>query len=142
MTNHQKTPAQGIPKTKTLNLFLWVAQGIIALSLIWAAAMKLFQSPDKLAEMWPWTVDNTGLVKFTGILDLLGGIGVILPSLLRIKPKLTIYAAYGIVALMIAAGTFHLTRGEGAQIGGNLFFAAFAIFIAWGRSKKVPINPK
>ena len=128
MANEQK-------KSNALNIILWIAQVLLALSLIWASSMKLFQSADKLAQMWPWTADNAGLVKFTSVLDLLAGIGLVLPALLRIQPKLTVYAAYGIIALMIAASVFHIARGEGSQIGANIFFAVFAIFIAWGRQK-------
>jgi hypothetical protein len=128
MTNQQKI-------SKTMNICLWVAQVILASSLIWASTMKLFQPADKLAEMWPWTADHTILVKLTGVLDLLAALGLILPALLRIQPKLTIYAAYGIILLMIAASIFHIARGEASQIGINIFFAAFAVFIAWGRLK-------
>lgn len=135
MTSEQK-------KSKVMNIILWIAQVILAVSLIWASTMKLFQSADKLAEMWPWTADNASLVKLTGILDLLAGIGLVLPALLRIQPKLTIYAAYGTIALMVAASIFHITRGEVTQIGVNIFFAVFAVFIAWGRHKKAPIRPK
>ena len=49
--------------------------------------MKFFQPADKLAEMWVLTADNAGLVKFTGVLDLLAGIGLVLPALLRIQPN-------------------------------------------------------
>jgi hypothetical protein len=104
--------------------------------------MKLFQTTGKLAEMWPWTADNAILVKLTGILDLLAGIGLVLPALLRIQPKLTIYAAYGTIALMVTASIFHIARGEASQIGVNIFFAVFAILIAWGRLKKAPITSK
>lgn len=133
MTNEQKT-------SKAMNVILWIAQVILAVSLIWASTMKLFQPADKLAEMWPWTAEHPSLVKLTGILDLLAGIGLVLPALLRIQPKLTIYAAYGTIALMFIASIFHITRGEASQIGVNIFFAVFAILIAWGRIKRAPIT--
>ena len=132
MTNKQKT-------SKTMNIILWTAQILLAISLIWAAAMKLFQSPEKLAEMWPWTADNIKLVKFTATLDLLAGLGLILPAFFQI-PKMTVYAAYGIILLMIAASIFHITRGEASLIGINIFFAFLAAFIAWGRQKKAPLS--
>lgn len=125
-----------------MNVILWIAQVVLSASFIWAAYMKLLQPADKLAEMWPWTVNNAGLVKFTGIIDLVVGIGLILPALLRIQPKLTIYAAYGTIALMIAASIFHTSRGEVSQIGVNIIFAVIAVFIAWGRQKKAPITQK
>jgi hypothetical protein len=135
MTNEQK-------KSKTLNILLWTAQIILATGFAWAAFMKLFQPAEKLAAMWPWTAANPGLVKLTGVLDLLAGIGLILPALLHIQPKLTVFAAYGTILLMIAASIFHIARGEASQIGINVFFAAVAAFIVWGRGRKMPFASK
>jgi hypothetical protein len=130
MTNKQKA-------AKMWNAACWAAQVILSVSFIWSAGMKLFYPADKLAEMWPWTGEHAGLVKLTGVVDLLAGLGLVLPALLGIQPRLTTYAAYGTIVLMIAASAFHFARGEGSQIGVNVFFLVFAIFIAWGRSKTV-----
>jgi DoxX-like family len=116
-----------------LNIMLWLAQGLLALTLIWTALMKLFNSDDL---PWQWIKENPSLVKVTGILDLLAGLGVVVPALLPIQPKLTIYSAYGTVALMIGAIIFHISRGEASQIGFNVFVIFIALFIAWGRQKK------
>lgn len=129
MTNEQKP-------SKALNVILWIAQVILSASFIWAATLKLFQPAEQLAAMWPWTANNPGLVKLTGVLDLLAGIGFVLPMLFSTQPKLTSYAAYGAVALMIAASGFHIVRGEASLIGINIFFATLAIFVAWGRQNK------
>lgn len=129
-------------KSKGLNIALWVAQGLIALTLIWAGYAKLFQPIEETAKMLPWALDNPGLLKFTGVVDLLGGIGIVLPAALRIQPKLTVFAAYGTIALMIAASIFHISRGESSLIGMNIFFLVLAGFIAWGRTKKAPITAK
>ncbi|MBU3125913.1 DoxX family protein [Sinomicrobium weinanense] len=122
-----------------MNTILWIVQVFLAVTFIWAGTMKLFQS-DELP--WPWVKENPELVTISGIFDVLAGIGLTLPSLLRIQPKLTIYAAYGTVALMVSAIVFHIMRGEGNQIGFNIFILASAVFIVWGRLKKVPIKPK
>lgn len=136
MANQQK------PST-AIHLALWVAQVILASSLVWAAGMKLVQPIEKLAAMWPWTDQvPVALVKITGLLDLLGAVGLILPSLLHTRPYLTPIAAIGIIALMIVASIFHIARGEVSLIGVNIAFALIAAFIAWGRSKKVPIVSK
>lgn len=73
--------------SKILNIILWVAQVLLAFTLIWATCTKLFTPADKLAAMWPWTADNAGLVKFSAFVDFLTGLGIILPSLLRIRPQ-------------------------------------------------------
>lgn len=119
-----------------MNILLWIAQVLLSTTFMWSATMKLFQPADQLAEMWAWAAGNTGLVQLTGVLDLLAGIGLIAPALLRIQPVLTVYAAYGTLALMTAASIFHIARGEASQIGINIFFAVVAAFIAWGRQRK------
>lgn len=124
--------------SKTLNILLWVAQLLLATSLLFGSSMKLFQPIEKLAAMWPWAGEvSPALVKFTGVVDLLGALGVVLPMLLRIKPQLTAIAAMGIVLLMICASIFHISRGETAQIGFNVFLALIAAFVAWGRGEKI-----
>ena len=122
--------------SKGLNIALWTLQVILALSFVWAAGMKWLAPADRLAAMWPWTADHVLLVKITGIFDLLAGLGLVLPGWLRVRPSLTIYAAYGTILLMIAASAFHLSRGEASVIGANVFFLAGAVFIAWGRRKE------
>ena len=121
-------------KSKALNIALWVAQVLLAASLLWAASMKLFQPVQTLAAMWPWVgqVPNS-LVKITGIVDLLGGLGLVLPGLLKIKPRLTFWAATGIIILMIVASAYHISRREASFIIPNMVFAVMAIFVAWGR---------
>lgn len=132
MTSEQKT-------SKTINIILWITQGLLAATFIWAGFMKIFK-PEDLP--FPWVKDNTNLVLITGIVDLLSGLGIVSPTLLRIQPKLTIFAAYGIIVLMTAASVFHISRGEAKDIGFNIFMALLAVFVAWGRQKKAPITPK
>lgn len=127
-------------KIKVLNIALWAAQVILSLTFFWSSYMKLFVPAEELVKMWPWAKNNDTLVKLTGILDLLVGVGIIFPLLLRIQPKLTIYAGLGTIALMIAASIFHIARGEASLIGVNAFFAALAIFIVWGKAKKSIIH--
>jgi uncharacterized membrane protein YphA (DoxX/SURF4 family) len=126
-------------KSKIMNIILWIIQGLLATTFIWAGFMKIFKSEDL---PFPWVKDNINLVLITGIVDLLGGLGIILPSLLRIQPKLTIFAAYGIIVLMTVASAFHISRNEAKDIGFNIFMALLAVFVAWGRQIKAPITPK
>lgn len=129
MANRQKP-------SKAMHLALWAAQVLLSAGLAWAAFMKLFQPLEKVSAMWPWTGEvPVALVKFTGIIDLLAAAGLILPSLLRIQPKLTPIAAVGVIVLMICAGVFHIIRGEASVIGVNIVFAALSAFVAWGRFK-------
>ncbi len=128
---------------KTTHILLWIAQILLSITLIWAAFVKLVQPIEQLKAMWPWTGDvSPALVRFTGVIDFLGALGLLLPSLFRVKPILVPLAAIGIVLLMISASIFHICRGEASQIGFNVFFGALAAFVAYGRSKIAPIKQK
>ena len=125
---------------KITNILLWLAQLIVAAMFFFGFYAKVLQPVEEAAKMLPWVMEQPSLASFTGIVDLLGALGLILPALLRIQPKLTIYAAYGGMLLMIAAIIFHVSRGETEAIGFNFFLMALLGFIIWGRTKKVPIE--
>ncbi|MES2134104.1 MAG: DoxX family protein [Bacteroidota bacterium] len=125
--------------SKAIHVTLWVAQAVLALSLIMGTFLK-FMPIEKVSSMMPWTGQVPEMiVRLLGIVDLLGAVGLILPALLRIKPQLTPWAALCTVALMLCATIFHISRGEASVIGFNLFCIVLAAFIAWGRFKKAPI---
>ncbi|WP_020535657.1 DoxX family protein [Lewinella cohaerens] len=129
--------------SKAINIALWVAQALLGAMFLMAGTMKASQPVEALAESLPWVTSMPlGLVRFIGISELLGGLGLLLPSLLRIKPFLTVWAAIGLVAVMLLAALFHASRGEFSAIGMNVVLMALSAFIAWGRSKKVPILAK
>jgi hypothetical protein len=90
---------------------------------------------------WMGQVSPTFL-RVTAALDVLGGLGVLLPSLTRIKPQLAVLAALGCVALMAGAVIFHVQRGEAANTPFNFFLAGLAGFVAWGRHRRAPIGPR
>lgn len=121
--------------SKLLNAFLWAAQGLIAFFFLWGAYMKLGVPVEEAAKMMPWVAEHPDLARFTGIVDFLGGIGIFLPMLLRIQPRLTLLAAIGIMVLQILAMGFHLMRGEAMVLPMNLVLFGLAAFVLWGRRK-------
>ena len=128
---------------RALNIALWVAQVLLAGMFLMAGVMKLTQPLDALGAQMPWVASvPAALVRFIGAAELVGALGLLLPSLTRIQPRLTVLAALGLVVVMVLASAFHLSRGEGAMVPMNLVLAAVAAFIAWGRSKAAPIAPR
>ena len=130
-------------RSKALHITLWIAQVILAAMFLMSGFMKLSQPIDQLSKMLPWAAQvPEALVRFIGVAEVLGAVGLILPSLLRIQPKLTPIAAVGLALVMLFAVVFHISRGETPMIGMNFILIAIAAFIAWGRFKKAPIAPK
>ncbi|OZI09729.1 hypothetical protein BWI93_02365 [Siphonobacter sp. BAB-5385] len=128
-------------KNRILHVTLWLIQLLLAASLLWAASMKLFQPLDQLAAMWPWTNQvPRSVVTLTGMVDVLGALGLVVPMLLNVKPALTPLAAVGVILLMITASIFHIARGEASLIGVNVVFALLAAGVAWGRWTNAPMR--
>ncbi len=129
-------------RSKALHITLWIAQVILAAMFLMSGFMKLSQLIDQLSKMLPWAAQvPEALVRFIGVAEVLGAVGLILPSLLRIQPKLTPIAAVGLALVMLFAVVFHISRGETPMIGMNFILIAIAAFIAWGRFKNAPITP-
>ena len=126
---------------KTLNILLWIAQFVLALPLVVFGGMKLFLPVEQLG-MLPWAAEHPFLVRFTGFFDVLGGLGLLLPALFRIKPQLTPVAAIGCTIIILAGAIFHIMRNEAHLIGMNIIFAALGLFIAWGRFGKAHIHSR
>jgi DoxX-like protein len=85
---------------------------------------------------------SPGLLYATALFDILGGLGILLPSATRSKPGLTVLAALGCVALQGSAIVFHLSRGEAANTPFNFLLVALSVFVAWGRRSRAPIAPR
>lgn len=116
---------------------LWLAQALVAISFCWGGVMKLAAPIAQLALTWPWAGDlPVAAVRLLGLIDLAGGIGVLLPALSRIKPGLTSPAAIGCVALQVCAMIFHAARGEFSVLPVNVVLLVLSAFVAWGRWKK------
>lgn len=118
-----------------LNIVLWIIQILLGLLFIWAGALKLVMRPEDM-QGGPIAFP-TWFLRFIGVCELLGGLGLILPGLLRIKPGLTPLAAAGLVLLMIGA--------TAVSLGGPLVYATIplvcgllAAFVAYGRWRIAP----
>lgn len=123
-----------------MKVILWIVQVLLGVSFLLAGIMKTAMPVEQLVENMAWAENmSVGMIRFIGISEFLGGIGVILPSLLKIKPILTPIAAIMLGVVMVLAAITHASRGESAEIVTNVVILAMALFVAWGRWKKYPI---
>ena len=122
-----------------MNVALWIVQGLLAALFLFSGGMKLVLPIEKMQD----PVALPGLfLRFIGVCELLGGIGLILPSLLRIRPGLTPLAAAGLVVIMIGAVVITVIYMGVASALIPLLVGILAAFIAYGRSRLAPIPPK
>lgn len=126
--------------SKRLRIGLWVAQALVFIIFVFSGFTKLATPISELSQMMPWTGQYSEyFVRFIGLVDLAGGIGILLPSLTRILPQLTVLAALGCTILQVLAIAFHASRGEFLVLPFNAVLISLSIFVLWGRSKKAPI---
>lgn len=117
-----------------MNVFLWVLQIVLALVFAMAGVMKSSQPKDKLVEKLPWVEDfSPATVRFIGVAELLGAVGLVLPAALDIAPILTPIAATGLAVVMVLAMLTHRRRREPSAIAFNAVLLVAALVIAWGR---------
>ncbi|WP_449395886.1 DoxX family protein [Devosia riboflavina] len=126
------------------NIGLWVAQVVLAAVYVMAGFMKLTQPIDALvASGMTYAGDYPELLtRFIGTMEVLGAIGIILPTATRILPVLTPLAALGFSAIQVLAIGLHSTRGEFQVLPVNLVLLALSLFVLWGRLRKAPISPR
>ena len=119
---------------------LWIIQVLLALLFLFSGGTKLVIPPDVLASMGsPNQIPLPGwFVRFIGVCEVLGAVGLLLPGLLRIKPWLTPLAAAGLVVIMIGA-TALTVAADGAAAGVvPLVVGLLAAFVAYGRWRPAP----
>lgn len=125
------------PKT---NLLLWILQVLLAVFFFMAGMPKAFQPLGEISETITWVPDVAPpLVRFIGISEILGAVGLLVPALTRLFPVLTTYAGAGLSLVMLAASVFHGTRGEMVPALSTFMVFVIALFITYGRRKLVPI---
>jgi uncharacterized membrane protein YphA (DoxX/SURF4 family) len=119
---------------------LWTVQILLTLLFLFAGVTKLILPLDVLKSMGsPNQIALPGLlIRFIGVVEVLGALGLILPDLLRVRPSLTPLAAAGLVIIMIGATALTLAGDGVAAALFPLAVGLFAAFIAYGRWRLVP----
>ena len=112
------------------NVVLWIVQGMLALLFLFAGGMKLVLPPE--AMVGPVALP-LAFLRFIGVVEVLGAIGLILPGLLRIRVSLTPLAAAGLVIIMIGATVITALGGAIAPALFPLTVGLLAGSVAYGR---------
>ncbi|HEV8496832.1 MAG TPA: DoxX family protein [Gemmatimonadaceae bacterium] len=123
--------------TKRTSALLWTVQVLLALVFLFAGGMKLVMP----IEMLKGPVALPGaFLRFIGVCETLGAIGLILPGVLRIKPGLTPLAASGLIVIMIGATVVTLIGGMVGPAIVPVVVGSLAAFVAHGRWRVAPIH--
>jgi hypothetical protein len=122
-----------------MTLVLWVVQVLLALLFLFAGGVKLVLPIEEMTKQAP--VQLPGLfLRFIGVAEVLGALGLILPGLLRIRQGLTPLAALGLVVIMAGATSVTLMTGDVALALPPLVVGLLAALVAYGRWRLAPLR--
>ncbi len=111
---------------------LWIIQGLLAALFLFAGVMKLVMPIESMTQEMPMP----GLfLRFIGVCEVLGALGLILPSWLRIRPGLTSLAALGLLLIMIGAIVLTFISGGPAPAAIPLLVAILLGFVLYGQRR-------
>ena len=120
----------------TKNRILWIVQGILAALFLFAGGVKLVTPADALAKQAPML--SVGFLRFVGVCEVLGAIGLILPWLLRLQARLTPLAASCLVVIMIGATVVTVMLNGPAMAALPAVVGLLLLWIAYQRFRMVP----
>jgi uncharacterized membrane protein len=120
-----------------MNTALWIIQALLAALFLFAGGIKLVTPIEEMMKQMPIALPGW-FVLFTGIVEVLGAIGLILPWLLRVRPGLTPLAAAGLVIVMIGATVYTLAAGETVSALIPLVVGLLCAWVAYRRWRPTP----
>lgn len=119
-----------------MNRALWIVQVLLALFFALGSGAPKLLLP---AEALPMPIPLPAwFLKFVGTAEVLGGLGLILPPLLRLRPELTPLAAAGLVLVTVGATAYQLASGQPESAVFAVVIGLLAAFVAYGRWRLVP----
>lgn len=138
-----RTVSASRPTSRRANATLWTIQGLLAALFLFAGGMKLVMPIAVLAQQ---SHLPGAFMKFIGVCEMLGAIGLVVPWLTKIRQRLTPIAAGGLVIIMIGATTVTLLQGLGAAAVVPALVGALAGAVARGRMgraapREIPQRP-
>jgi uncharacterized membrane protein YphA (DoxX/SURF4 family) len=124
-------------RNRVIHVTLWTVQVLLALLFLFAGGMKLVASAEAMQgpinfPLW--------FLRFIGVCEFAGGLGLVLPGLFRIRTGLTPLAAAGLVVIMIGATVTTIAGGMGAGAAVPFVVGILAATVAYGRTRWVPLT--
>ncbi len=135
LSNQQARANLSVRRERMMSVTLWTIQGALSLLFLFAGGSKLILSANVLLAQMALPLP-IWFIRFIGVIEVAGALGLILPQLTRIKPFLTPLAACGLALEMIGA-TIVTVIGMGvAPALMPLIVGFLAVFVAYGRGQR------
>jgi putative oxidoreductase len=122
-----------------MNIVLWIVQVLVAILFFIVGFMKAFLPLETLAKAFKWVPSfPAAFVRFIGVCEILGAIGIVLAPLTHILPWLAIAAAIGFILAAGGGAVVHISRHEYGVISINIVLILLSLFIIYGRVALAP----
>jgi len=119
--------------------WLWTVQALLAALFLFSGSFKLLAPMEMMQMPFPFP---EAFIRFLGAAEMTGAIGLILPSLLRIKPRLTPIAASCLLVIMTGATVVSLLGGGVPMAALPFIVGLLVTFVAYGRLRLAPQQPR
>jgi uncharacterized membrane protein YphA (DoxX/SURF4 family) len=123
-----------------MNVALWALQSLLAVAFL-AHGWLFLSPPANMVELMNASIPPAFRI-FIGVAEVVAAVGLTLPGITRILPRLVPWAAAGLMIVMISATVFHLTRGEYRSAAGTVILLIVLTIVAYMRWKVKPISPR
>ena len=118
-----------------MTYLLWTLQILLALLYLFTGVMKLVTPIEVMTADMPMPGP---LLRFIGVAEVLGGLGLVLPGLFRIRTELTPLAAAGLTVIMIGAVVITVATMGVLIALIPLVVLLLTMFVGYGRWKLAP----
>jgi hypothetical protein len=126
--------------SRKLSVGLWTLQVFVGLFFILASGTPKLVLP---YEALPMPIPLPAwFVHFIGACEVLGGIALIVPGIVKIQTRLTPTAAVCLVALTLCATTYQLLAGQPSNAVFALIMGVLAALVAFGRGRLAPLRDR
>ena len=122
-----------------MNRLLWTVQVLLALLFLFAGGVKLVMSN---ADLTAQIALPAVFPRFIGVMEILGGLGLVLPGMLRIRTGLTPLAAAGLCIIMTGAVVVTIQMMGSAPAALPFVTGVLALLAAYGRWRLAPLGAR
>ncbi len=135
LSNQQARAHLSSSRERIMSVTLWIMQGALALLFLFTGGFKLLVPTDVLLAQMALPLP-IWFIRFIGVIEVAGALGLILPQLTRIKPGLTPLAACGLALEMVGATIVTVIALGVAPALMPLIVGLLAVFVAYERGQR------
>ncbi len=135
LSNQQARAHLSSSRERIMSVTLWIIQGALALLFLFTGGFKLLVPTDVLLAQMALPLP-IWFIRFIGVIEVAGALGLILPQLTRIKPGLTPLAACGLALEMVGATIVTVIAMGVAPALMPLIVGLLAVFVAYERGQR------